>query len=81
MSEDTGFETLRLTRGGWTTWITPVHKKYLMKCCDCGLVHEFQFKVIKQLDPEVKKEWQGGEVLDKSLRVAMRARRQKEQTP
>lgn len=29
-------------RGGWSEWIYP-SKKYLMKCCDCGLVHEIEF--------------------------------------
>lgn len=28
-------------------WVKPVMKNYLMKCCDCGLVHELDFKVIK----------------------------------
>lgn len=29
---------------GWTEWVMPIPKGYLMKCCDCGLVHEMQFK-------------------------------------
>ncbi len=28
-------------------WVTPVHQGYLLKCCDCGLVHRFDFRVIK----------------------------------
>lgn len=32
-------------RGGWSKWIFPNMKSnYSMKCCDCGLVHEIQFK-------------------------------------
>lgn len=31
-------------RGGWCEWQAPVMKGYLMKCCDCGLVHELEFK-------------------------------------
>lgn len=27
-------------------WIKPRRRGYLMKCCDCGLVHRFNFKVI-----------------------------------
>lgn len=27
-------------------WIIPVMKGYRMACCDCGLVHELDFKVI-----------------------------------
>ncbi len=31
-------------RGGWCDWVTPKDNGYLMKCCDCGLVHEMEFK-------------------------------------
>jgi hypothetical protein len=31
--------------GGWTDWICPKPTSYLMKCCDCGLVHEMQTRV------------------------------------
>lgn len=33
--------------------VTPVMDGYLMKCCDCGLVHRFRFRAVK-----VKK-WHG----------------------
>lgn len=26
-------------------WQQPVPKNYLMKCCDCGLVHEMDFRI------------------------------------
>jgi hypothetical protein len=32
--------------GGWTDWICPKPDSYLMKCCDCGLVHEMQTRVV-----------------------------------
>jgi len=38
---------MRGGRGGWTEWVCPT-KGYLMKCCDCGLVHELQFKVFAE---------------------------------
>jgi len=28
-------------------WVKPVMKGYRMACCDCGLVHVIDFKVIK----------------------------------
>ena len=31
--------------GGWTDWICPKPDSYLMKCCDCGLVHEMQTRI------------------------------------
>ena len=29
-------------------WIQPVRKRYLMMCCDCGLVHELDFRIDKK---------------------------------
>ena len=29
-------------------WVAPKLKGYLMKCCRCGLVHRFNFKVLFQ---------------------------------
>ena len=26
-------------------WVQPVRKGYLMKCCDCGLVHRLDFRI------------------------------------
>lgn len=34
------------TKNGWTRWVPPKMKGYLLKCCDCGLVHEMDFKVV-----------------------------------
>jgi hypothetical protein len=31
----------------WSEWVCPKPSQYFMKCCDCGLVHEMQFKVAK----------------------------------
>lgn len=28
-------------------WVQPVRRGYLMKCCDCGLVHEIDFRLVK----------------------------------
>ena len=31
-------------KDGWTDWETPNMKLYKLMCCDCGLVHDFQFQ-------------------------------------
>ena len=31
----------------WSEWVCPDPKGYLMKCCDCGLVHEAEFGVVR----------------------------------
>ena len=28
-------------------WITPVHHKFKAICCDCNLVHDFEFRTHK----------------------------------
>ena len=28
-------------------WVQPNAHDYRMKCCDCGLIHSFQFRVVK----------------------------------
>jgi hypothetical protein len=32
---------------GWSDWQAPTMKRYRMACCDCGLVHNMQFKVVR----------------------------------
>lgn len=29
-------------------WILPIRRGYRMMCCDCGLVHELDFRVVKR---------------------------------
>ncbi len=33
------------TNGRWTDWIQPVRRGYKMCCCDCGLVHDMDFRI------------------------------------
>lgn len=34
--------------GDWTFWISPTPKQpYRMACCDCGLVHNIEFRAVK----------------------------------
>lgn len=64
-------------KGGWCDWQFPVMKKYLFKCCDCGLVHEMEFQVV-----EIIKEYKNGtfslrKLNPKKYRVGLRAKRKK----
>ena len=31
-----------------SAWETPIMGGYLLQCCDCGLVHKMDFRVIKR---------------------------------
>lgn len=35
---------------GWSRWITPTPNRYKMCCCDCGLVHNVDFRIIDDGD-------------------------------
>lgn len=35
-------------------WVQPSRKDYRMACCDCGLVHKFEFKLISYGDGKHK---------------------------
>jgi hypothetical protein len=34
--------------GKYSKWTTPKTRGYKMACCDCGLVHDFEFRAIKK---------------------------------
>lgn len=40
------FTIERERANGWTRWVQPVKRGYLMACCDCGLVHRMDFRVV-----------------------------------
>lgn len=31
--------------GRWSRWVQPVRRGYKMACCDCGLVHDMDFRI------------------------------------
>ena len=35
----------REERNGWSRWVQPVRRGYLLACCDCGLVHRMNFRI------------------------------------
>lgn len=55
-------------------WVKPVMDNYLMKCCDCGLVHEMDFRVVRIIE-----EYEDGtrtvELVEGRYEVQLRARR------
>ncbi len=32
---------------GWTVWLAPRMNGYRLQCCDCRLIHEMVFRVVK----------------------------------
>lgn len=70
----------RVTTGpdGWSEWFAPHMVNYRMACCDCGLVHTLEFKVIKVKSSPGAVFVSGPEA--KGHRVLFRARRNKRST-
>ncbi len=65
-----------VTDDGWSEWQFPIHKGYLMQCCDCGLVHEVNFKVVEKIG-RTKKDgsWEAEQTKKGKFRVGLRMRR------
>ena len=56
--------------GDWSEWVCPDPTQYFMKCCDCGLVHEMQFNVVKYSDGDKCEDFD-----DPYVQAVFRARR------
>jgi hypothetical protein len=63
----------------WSEWVCPDPKNYLMKCCDCGLVHEAQFGVVRYKSETEREDCDI--VDDPNLQSVFRMRRSEEWTP
>lgn len=46
------YERYSAYKDGWSCWVYPIHgvgkRNYRLACCDCSLVHEIQFRVVKE---------------------------------
>ena len=76
--EQPEFQTHEEGDDGWSEWVCPNPDSYLMKCCDCGLVHEAQFGVVRYTDTAEKENCDMVE--DPNLQAVFRMRRS-EQCP
>ena len=63
----------------WSEWVCPDPKGYLMKCCDCGLVHEAEFGVVRYKSETEREDCDI--VDDPNLQAVFRMRRSEEWTP
>jgi hypothetical protein len=63
---------------GWSDWVCPDPKSYLMKCCDCGLIHEVDSRVAKY-EPRPSEMFEV--VNDPNLQVQWRMKRRDDISP
>ena len=64
---------------GWTRWVPVIMQGYKMACCDCGLVHDFNFKVVKVTKIHSDGTWDWKEVKG-DYRIMAQARRNNRST-
>jgi Zn-finger protein len=61
---------------GWSDWISPKMTGYLMQCCDCGLIHEIDFKVVRYIGERTEGGMQENvEIEDNDVQTLLRAKR------
>ena len=63
----------------WSEWVCPDPKGYLMKCCDCGLVHEAEFGVVRYKSEAEREDCEP--VDDPNLQAVFRMRRSEQWSP
>lgn len=39
------YKQWKTNKDGWTVWIQPKRTGHYIKCCDCGLVHKFKYRI------------------------------------
>lgn len=65
---------------GWSDWQAPLMNGYRMGCCDCGLVHDMEFKVLRVTKENEDGTWEADELDSKEYRVLLKAKRNNRST-
>ncbi|MGA3803742.1 hypothetical protein ACI2T7_03565 [Ralstonia nicotianae] len=76
VAEPTQCEPMVANEDGWCDWQFPIHRGYKMQCCDCGLVHDVEFDVVKIVEHGPDGTWRFEDVGDPNYRVALRMKRE-----
>ena len=75
-AEPTQCDPMVANEDGWCDWQFPIHRGYKMQCCDCGLVHDVEFDVVKIVEHRPDGTWRSVDVDDPDYRVALRMKRE-----
>ena len=67
-------------KNGWTDWQRPVMRGYRLGCCDCGLVHNMDFRVVKIVKRHHNGVKEGRVLSSKDYQVEFRVRRNERST-
>ena len=67
-------------KDGWTDWQTPVMRGYRLGCCDCGLVHDIDFRVVRIVRRRRNGVKEGEVLSSKDYQIGFRVRRNERST-
>lgn len=67
-------------KGGWSDWDVPIMKGYKLACCDCGLVHDMEFRVLQVTKRLKNGSWAGKKMSLGKWRIEFRAKRNNRST-
>lgn len=67
-------------KDGWCDWASPIMDGYKLGCCDCGLVHDMQFAVVRKTKDNPDGTWTCTDLDPDKYRIFFRARRNKRST-
>lgn len=79
VSPPSEFEQMSADYDDWTEWRHPL-PGYKIACCDCGLVHEMDFAIVRGGHGEADGSTTAPRVNDPDLKVIFRAKRHHEET-
>lgn len=66
---------------GWCDWVSPIMTGYRMACCDCGLTHTMEFRVIRYgRNVKGTREWYFEDIKHRNVQVLFRVRRNNRST-
>lgn len=67
-------------KNGWTDWQRPMMRGYRLGCCDCGLVHDIDFRVVKVVNRHCNGIKEGEVLSSRDYQVEFRVRRNERST-
>lgn len=62
-------------KNGWCRWVPVKMRGYKLACCDCGLVHDTQFKAVRVIKKHRDGSWEYENLSHGKFRVMLRAKR------
>jgi Zn-finger protein len=76
----TKYPILKENQNGWTDWVILTKEGYKLACCDCGLVHDMDFKIVDIIKENENGTFETKAHKNKKLEIMFRASRNNRST-